>query len=207
MQSLVFLPIMAGMAPAGTLSSTGVLSSQSVPQVVVLAQENQLQETKFKPAPVDPVLEAEAEAIDAYFAARNMPLAGLGMKMAIEAENNDLDWRLLPAIAVRESTGGKNDCNNVKNNPFGWASCKVGFKSLDEAVETVALNLGGNNPNTSKHYDNKTTTQILHAYNPPSIVPRYAEQVLAIMKAISVEDMAVILNTPESSSGLSVQTM
>ena len=36
-----------------------------------------------------------------------MPLFGMGMKMCKEAEKNELDWRLLPAIAVRESTGGK----------------------------------------------------------------------------------------------------
>lgn len=185
-QSLVFLPIMTGMAPTGTLSSTGVLSAQAVPQVVLLAQASQ----PAQEVTVDPVLKAEGEAIDAYFAERGMPLEGTGLKMATEADNNGLDWRLLPAIAVRESSGGKNDCDKVKNNPFGWASCKVGFKSIDEAIETVAANLGGNNPTTSKHYDNKTTKQILHAYNPPSIVPRYAEQVMAIMKAIGAEDLA-----------------
>ena len=36
-----------------------------------------------------------------------MPLLGLGKKMVIEAEKNNLDWRLLPAISVIESTGGK----------------------------------------------------------------------------------------------------
>ncbi len=140
----------------------------------------------------------KAEAIDAYFAERDMPLEGMGMKMVEEAENNEIDWRLLPAIAVRESTGGKNDCNKVKNNPFGWGSCKIGFDSLDKAIETVAHNLGGNNPNTTKHYDNKTTKQILRAYNPPSIVPRYAEQVISIMNAI--DEAEIILDTQVSSS-------
>ncbi|MGH7249596.1 MAG: hypothetical protein ACREGC_01345, partial [Minisyncoccia bacterium] len=107
-----------------------------------------------------------------------------------------LDWRLLPAIAVRESTGGKNDCNKVAHNAFGWASCKVGFKSDAQAIETLATNLGGNNPKTAQHYDNKTTVQILHAYNPPSIVPRYAEQVLSIMNVIGDVDMAASPTLP-----------
>ncbi len=132
-----------------------------------------------------------AEAIDAYFRAKEMPLLGTGMKMVLEAEKNDLDWRLLPAVAIRESTGGKFDCQNVDNNPFGWGSCKIGFKSLDEAIETVARNLGGNNPSTARRYDNKTTKQILRAYNPPSIVPRYAEQVMSIMKDIGDADLGV----------------
>jgi hypothetical protein len=53
------------------------------------------------------------------------------------------------------------------------------------------MNLGGNNPNTAKHYDEKTTKQILRAYNPPSIVPRYAEQVISIMNAIGDENLTI----------------
>ena len=133
----------------------------------------------------------KAEAIDSYFESRDMPLFGMGMKMVQEAEKNDLDWRLLPAIAVRESTGGKHDCVKVENNPFGWGSCKISFDSNEEAIEIVAMNLGGNNPNTEKHYDNKTTKQILRAYNPPSIVARYAEQVIKIMNDIGSENLGI----------------
>jgi len=175
------------MTPLGNLPSSGV---SAMPQVVFVSEQaNQ----------VDPILKLEADAIDAYFAKRNMPLAGTGMKMAQAASDNDLDWRLLPAIAVRESTGGKNDCDRVKNNPFGWGSCKIGFQTLDVAIEMVAFNLGGNNPNTAKHYDNKTTTQILRAYNPPSIVRRYAEQVLSIMNTIGALDMAQVI-TPNANT-------
>lgn len=131
---------------------------------------------------------AKADAIDAYFKERDMPLEGLGMKMVEEAEKNNLDWRLIPAIAVRESTGGKFDCKKVENNPFGWGSCKISFNSNEEAIETVARNLGGNNPNTEKHYANKTLKEILRSYNPPHIVPHYAEQVIAIMNAIGDEN-------------------
>lgn len=140
-------------------------------------------------------LKAKAEAIDVYFELRGMPLAGMGMKMVEEAEKNNLDWRLLPAIAVRESTGGKFKCKKVENNPFGWGSCKISFNSLDEAIETVAKNLGGNNPKTSRHYDNKSIKQILRAYNPPSIVPRYAEQVISIMNDIGEADVTANSNS------------
>ena len=199
-QSLIFLPIMTIMTPAGGLPTSGVLTSGIIPQVVVLAQANQNQ----VPA-VDPTLKLEADAIDAYFADHDMPLVGMGMKMATEADNNDLDWRLLPAIAVRESTGGKNSCDKVKNNPFGWNSCKVGFDSLNEAIETVAMNIGGNNPKTAKHYDGKNIIQILHSYNPPYIIPRYAEQVMAIMKAIGPAEVTPSISA--SSSDLSAQIM
>ncbi|OGI94946.1 hypothetical protein A2917_01955 [Candidatus Nomurabacteria bacterium RIFCSPLOWO2_01_FULL_42_17] len=152
------------------------------------AQKQKLEDQKIK-----------AESINAYFRVRNMPLVGTGMTMVLEAEKNDLDWRLLAAIAVRESTGGKHACNKVKNNSFGWGSCKIGFDSNEKAIETVARNLGGNNPKTAHHYGDKTTMQILRAYNPPSIVLRYAEQVISIMNAIGEadekKDLLAIANT------------
>ncbi len=127
----------------------------------------------------------KAKAIDAYFEARNMPLKGMGMKMVQEAEKNDLDWRLIAAISVRESSGGKEMF--AENNPVGWGN-KVKFDSFDHAIETVSRNLGGNNPKTAHHYDNKTTIQILRAYNPPSIVRLYAEEVVSIMNTIGEPD-------------------
>lgn len=141
-------------------------------------------------------LKKKADAIDNYFSGNNMPLSGEGRKMAEEAEKNGLDWRLLAAISVRESTGGKNDCKKADNNPFGWGSCKISFNSVDEAIETVAVNLGGNNPNTEKYYAGKNLREILRTYNPPHIVPRYAEQVISIMNAIGPEEFAPVKSGP-----------
>src|SRR3989344_813434 len=122
-ESLIILPIM-------TMTSSGSLVGMFLfPQVVVVSQANKIDE-------VNPALKLEAQAIDAYFAERGMPLEGSGKKMAEEAEKNEIDWRLLPAIAVRESTGGKFDCKKVENNPFGWGSCKIGFKTLCISLET-----------------------------------------------------------------------
>jgi len=134
------------------------------------------------------ILSKKAKAIDDYFEQRDMPLAGFGRKMVIEAEKNNLDWRLLPAIAVRESTGGKFACKGAKFSAFGWGSCKINFESYDQSIEVVARNLGGNNPRTERYYANKSTYKILQTYNPPSIVPKYAEQVISIMNAIGKED-------------------
>ncbi|MEK7175700.1 MAG: hypothetical protein AAB693_02790 [Patescibacteria group bacterium] len=126
----------------------------------------------------------KAQIIDAYFEARKMPLAGTGLKMVQEAQKNKLDWRLLPAIAIRESTGGKFACKTVKYNPFGWGSCKFGFESNENAIEIIAKNLGGNNPKTAFYYTGKDTAGILKSYNPPSVIPKYVEQVISIMDNI-----------------------
>lgn len=125
----------------------------------------------------------QGKIIDDYFSKRDMPLEGYGTKMAQEAEKNGIDWRLLPAIAIRESSGGKNTC---ENNPFGWDSCRTDFDSLDEAIEVVAWNLGGNNPKTKKYYSG-TTPLKLHHYN-GTVVRKYTAQVLAIMSQIGDEE-------------------
>ncbi|MBU4480459.1 glucosaminidase domain-containing protein [Patescibacteria group bacterium] len=121
-----------------------------------------------------------ADKIDAYFAKREMPLEGYGSKMVAEAEKNDIDWRLLPAIAIKESTGGKFACGY---NPFGWGSCRIKFKSWDHAIEMLAYNLGGNNPTTARYYEGATTEEKLHHYN-GSVIPAYTGEVLEFMELI-----------------------
>jgi len=129
------------------------------------------------------IAKEHAEQIDAYFAKRHMPLEGYGAKMVAEAEKNDLDWRLIPAIAIKESTAGKFACGY---NPFGWGSCKIKFKSWDESIETVARNLGGNNPATARYYNGTTTEEKLHHYN-GSVVPTYTGEVMEFMELIEQE--------------------
>ena len=107
-----------------------------------------------------------------------MPLEGFGDKFAEAADRCDMDWRLLSAIAVRESSGGKQACGN---NPFGWASCREDFESIEKAIEIVGANLCGFNPGTAGYYGGKTTLQKLQSYN-GSVNPNYPEEVLSIME-------------------------
>ncbi|MEI6580622.1 MAG: glucosaminidase domain-containing protein [bacterium] len=190
-ESFILLPIMTLSMPSGTIPKNDFDTTVQAPRIVLSQKENigPLNLFAFNQA-VDEkakILKIKADAVDAYFESHSMPLHGMGLKLVQEAENNDLDWRLLAAIAVRESTGGKFDCKKVENNPFGWGSCKIGFDTIDESIETVARNLGGNNPNTAYHYSGKDTKAILQKYNPPSIVPRYAQQVMSIMNEIGNE--------------------
>ena len=176
-------------AVVGIVNTSSIVSleKQNIQTFDFIAQANI---PASSPDPEVLAQKAKADAIDSYFIERDMPLAGQGMKMVLEAEKNNLDWRLLPAISVRESTGGKFACKKAKFSSFGWGSCKINFNSHEQEIEIIAQNLGGNNPKTAKHYDDKTTKQILRAYNPPSIVPRYAELVMSIMDAIGPEELA-----------------
>ncbi|MDQ3158783.1 MAG: hypothetical protein M3P98_01435 [bacterium] len=129
--------------------------------------------------PSDVAVEDRAGRIDAYYAKRKMPLEGYGQKMVEEADKNGIDWRLLPAISIKESSGGLHMC---RNNPFGWASCKLQFGSVDEAIETVARNLGGNNPKTHAYYKGDTYAK-LWSYN-GTVESLYPARVIAIMEKI-----------------------
>lgn len=167
-QILAFVPFMAIPSTAIT-SHIGSLATASVASVEVRT---------------DDIREEKAEMIDTYFKERSMPLKGTGMTFVLVAEKYGLDWRLLPAIAIRESSGGKAACGY---NPFGWGSCKLhNFSSYESSIESLGKNLGGANPKTARYYAGKTSAEKLYNYN-GTVVPTYPDEVLAIMKKIETD--------------------
>jgi len=172
LQSIIAIPMVAialPLAGVSQLPSLTAIDNLKTENSVIITQEEVARKEK-------------ALMIDTYFESHGAPLKGRGLKFVLEAEKNDIDWRLLPAIAMRESTGGIHACKRVPNSVFGYGSCKMGFKSIDESIEIVARSLGGNNPNTARHYSDKTTLQILKKYN--SVIPTYSQEIVRIMKAI-----------------------
>jgi hypothetical protein len=185
-ESFLVLPIITMLTPFGTIPTDLNNSVVQAPQTVLSQQSNTVAQSLLALNQADnmkaQILQKQADAIDAYFKKNNMPLEGTGMLMAKAADENALDYRLLPAIAARESTGGRDKCKDVEHSFFGWGSCKISFKSDEEAIETVANNLGGNNPDTEQRYAGKTTREILNEYN--STIKGYTKQVLSIMNDI-----------------------
>lgn len=127
--------------------------------------------------------EDRAAKIDQYFSTRGMPLAGYGKTFVEAADKYAIDWAVLAAISIAESTGGKKMC---ENNPFGWASCRSGFDSIEEAIDYVSMNLGGQNPRTARAYSGGTRAD-LQSYN-GTVEPGYPAKVMRYM----IE----IMNTP-----------
>ena len=124
---------------------------------------------KSQPAPDDPRL----RLIWQYFADRDCPLRDSAADFVVAADQNELDWRLLPSISMIESSGGKDYRNN---NVFGWDSCRESFPSVQAGIHFVASKLG-----RSKLYKDKTVDQKLVTYNPQ---PDYAPRVKAVMRAL-----------------------
>ncbi len=123
---------------------------------------------------------AKAQRLDDYFNKHDMPLAGHGIEFVRAANKYNVDWRLVAAIGVRESSGGKHMMNN---NPFGWGSAKIKFNDFGEAIDVVTSNLGGYNPDTAKYYKDADTKKKLWYYN-GSVITSYPHEVMNIMEMV-----------------------
>lgn len=147
-------------------------------------------------------LKVKAAKIDAYFEKYNLPASGYGMDMVLAANKYDIDWRLLPALAKLETTGGKNVCKNPNgaNNWFGWNSCKTKFNTVEESFYVIARSLGGHNPNLPQYKD-ASLERILEIYNPPQtkgIMPGYHRKAFSVMSAIENMEVSEELKEYES---------
>jgi hypothetical protein len=189
LQSVVTIPLFA------IVPITGIASQAINPSIEIGKIVSSVIEPKVIITPEEQVRIERAAKIDALLEKYNSPLAGYGMKFVIEAEKNDIEWNLLVSIAGVESTFARHACKKATNSFLGYGSCKIDFKSADDAIEKVSASLGGNNPNTAHHYDGKTTAQILRKYN--SVIPDYPQKVYRIMKMIDntkIDDTKVDLS-------------
>jgi hypothetical protein len=90
-----------------------------------------------------------------------------------EADKNAIDYRLLPAISVRESTCGR---HGRLNNHWGWDSARSGFASVKAGIRYLARKLA-----LGESYKDKTVDGKLQIYNPNL---RYAVEVKKLMEEI-----------------------
>jgi len=185
MQSIIAIPMFSMAMPFAGIQNIPDLTAINVNKVEVASSVITTQE--------EDDLRKRADLIDMFFKKYDAPLEGYGMKFVTEAKKNGLDWRLLPAIAMRETTGGKQACKNPKapNNNFGWFSCKSGFESVDKSIEHISKTISGNNPLGKYYKEGMTTDEILKKYNPDSIVPGYSKQVIKIMQMIDKEEAII----------------
>ena len=131
-------------------------------------------------APKPPVLAHPAKPdprvvrLRSFFAKLHCPVMNLSEDFIHAADDNHLDWRLLPSSSVIESGGGKAYRNN---NLFGWDQGDQAFPSLRAGLNLVAYKLG-----KSPLYRNRDVEEKLHIYNPDS---SYPGKVMDVMNRIS----------------------
>jgi hypothetical protein len=109
-----------------------------------------------------------------YFGARGCPAGKKAARFIEEADEHGLDWRLLPSLAVVETSGGKHV--GRRNNWFGWNNGQARFATVDLAIHTVAEQLA-----ESDRYRGKEIFAVLRLYNN---APGYPERVLGVMAEI-----------------------
>ncbi len=128
--------------------------------------------------------------LEVYFSQWDLPAAEYAEAFVIEAEKYpEFDWRLVPAIAMLESTGFKNGvCRNGNVNGFGWGSCNKGFAGFESAIAEVTRNLAGHDEDTDHWYPaGSSVEKIMRTYNPPTvegITPGYHKKIFSVMNAI-----------------------
>ena len=133
------------------------------------------------PRPADSVVnktDPRLIRIKQFFLDRDCPAHVYADDFITAADQQDLDWRLLPSISFVESGGGKEYYNN---NIFGWDNCKQRFRSTREGIYRVAAKLG-----RSELYRHKGIDQVLRLYNPR---PEYAVVVKSVMDSLGPSDL------------------
>lgn len=120
--------------------------------------------------------DSRLQRIKAFFKKRACPMEKYAAELVAVADEYQLDWRLLPSLALVESSGGKVYANN---NVFGWDSCKRKFPSVQAGIRVVAERLAN-----SPYYRGKSLEGKLRAYNQN---PGYAATVQRVMAQLSAE--------------------
>lgn len=98
-----------------------------------------------------------------YLEQFNSPLAPYAKDLVSNADENGLDYRLVPAISGVESTFGKNIPND-SYNAYGWANGNYSFTSWPDSISQVSETL------KSGYIDRgaPTIAKIAKRYAPPS---------------------------------------
>jgi hypothetical protein len=118
--------------------------------------------------------DARTVRLKKFFTNLHCPVSDLADEFVHAADDNRLDWRLLPSISVVESGGGKAYRNN---NIFGWNQGMQLFPTIRAGIHEVAFKLA-----KSPLYQNRDLLGKLRLYNPDE---SYSGAVLRVMNRIS----------------------
>jgi hypothetical protein len=128
--------------------------------------------------------DGRVEAVRAYLTRYNSPLEPHADFIVKEADTYGIDYRLVPAIAMKESSLCKKIIvSNAENNCWGFGihgTRRVSFDDYNEGITTVTKWL-------AEHKENGLVTpqQIMQRYNPTSPNGSWAIEVAYFMSAIA----------------------
>jgi hypothetical protein len=109
-----------------------------------------------------------------YLEGRNSPLAQYAEVFVEAADHYGIDYRIIAAISIIESSGGKH--NFRPHNAWGWG--RMTFSSWEEGIWTVSKGIGG-------YYSRGLTTpKLISTYYCPPNAQRWAQNVELVMNLI-----------------------
>ncbi len=120
--------------------------------------------------------EVKVEKIRVYLESRNSPLAEYAEEFVRAADEHGIDYRIVAAISIIESEGGKK--NFRPYNAWGWG--KKSFSSWEEGINTVSASIG-------RYYSKGLTTPrlISYSYCPPN-ADAWASKVQGVMNVMAL---------------------
>ncbi len=108
------------------------------------------------------------DKLEKFFGQYNSVLASYAKEFVKYADENGLDWRLLPAISGVESTFGKQMISGTYN-AYGWAGGLYRFSSWEDSIAVISKSL-------KEDYLEKgapSLSRIARRYCPPSSTWKY----------------------------------
>lgn len=154
--SLLSMPRRIGLTVAGLALALASTADQAPPLLVVLAKDPRI------------------TRLERFFEHYNCPTPYYVSEYLRASDGYDLDYRLLPAISVRESLCGVFE--QRLNNYWGYHPDRQSFPSVEAGIDYVARQLAQNH-----YYRGKSLPEKLFVYNPR---PAYPIEVQRIMRQI-----------------------
>lgn len=174
------LAVVAGVLAMGFVSQ---VVTDKIPVNLVQADQGQVSDVNTEnisanidsaEITVNQATDSRVVKIEEYLSQRDAPLADYAKEFVKAADENGIDYRIVAAISVIESEGGKNTFKPY--NAWGWG--KSGFSSWEEGIWTVSKSI-------ARYYANgaKTPRSISYSYCPPT-ADSWAAKVQYVMNQI-----------------------
>lgn len=122
------------------------------------------------------LVDRRAVKLKSFFKAHQCPEPYHAEEYIRAADLYAIDYRLLPAVSVRESTCG---AHQRLNNFWGWDSARSGFESVSRGIHFILSQLAW-----GRFYRGKSLDQKLRVYNPN---PQYVREVRQLMREIDAD--------------------
>ena len=143
-------------------------------QVSIASTESISESTDDFEISVDKTEDVRIEKIKEYLTKRNAPLAKYAQEFVSAADTYNIDYRIVAAISIIESGGGKSTFKPY--NAWGWGN--MIFSSWEDGIWTVSKGI-------SNYYANglKTPKTIAYTYCPPN-AEKWGSNVQYVMNQI-----------------------